>query len=112
MRRLLFAVAVAVLLVVGAPAYAGGWAATSFDDLPSEFVAGETYELSYVILQHGVTPVDVDSTAVMLRSEATGEELVFPASTAGETGRYLVEVTIPSSGSWSWEVSQDFFGPQ
>ena len=112
MRRVLFAIAVAMMLMVAAPAYAGGWTVTSFDELPAEFVAGDTYELSYLIMQHGVAPIDVASTAVTLRSEATGEEEVFRASSAGETGRYMVEVTVPSSGSWTWTVSQGLFGVQ
>ena len=113
-RRILgFAAAVAMLtLVTAAPALAGGWAVTSIDDAPGAFTPGETYQLHYTVLQHGQTPVNVEGTAVVLRSTDTGETLTFDGVATKEVGRYAVEVEIPTSGSWEWEVTQGGFQTQ
>lgn len=106
---------VAGILVVGMlmpAALAGGWAITTFDSVPEEFEAGETYTLTYTILQHGRTPVDVDDPSVTFTPTGKGEPLVFEATHLGETGRYTVEVTVPTAGTWDWEVSQGYFESQ
>lgn len=88
------------------PAAAGGWAVTSFSDVPAEFQAGETYTLEYTILQHGEHPADVSGTGVRIWSEATGEERAFDGNSTSEAGVYRVDVTFPGSGTWQWEVDQ------
>jgi hypothetical protein len=47
LRRALTAIsgAAVLLLALGAPGLAAGWAVTALDQLPSEFRAGETYQL-------------------------------------------------------------------
>ena len=99
-----------VLVVVPLAASAGGWALTSFDELPTSFEAGETYELSYTILQHGKTPVDVYQTSVFV-TDSSGSVTEFPATRTGSVGRYTVEVTFPAAGMFTWNVSQGDFAP-
>ncbi len=113
MRRSMSILSLAILVVViAAPAWAGGWAVSTFEDAPAEFVAGESYELHYSILQHGTMPVDIDATAVVLTSTAGGEALTFAGRPTGDTGRYVVEIAVPAEGSWTWQVTQGQFTPQ
>jgi hypothetical protein len=104
-------VTVAIVLTIGATAYAGDMAITSFDSLPATLESGKTYTLTYSVLQHGVTPVDGDSSLIFTRVD-DGERLVFEAEPTGEPGRYQVEVTIPVEGEWEWQVTQGPFAPQ
>ena len=107
--RLLTLLIVALLAIPGS-AQAGGWALTSFDEMPTSFEAGETYELSYTILQHGQTPVDAGSSSVFV-TDATGNTTEFRATKGSDIGTYTVQVTFPESGTFTWQVSQGGFGP-
>ena len=102
-------VLVVVLLALPGWALAGGWALASFDELPSEFKAGATYDLTYTVLQHGVNPVDVGTSEVRVTG-ANGDVTTFAATRLPERGRYQVTVTFPESGLWTWEVTQGDFG--
>lgn len=104
-------VAMLALMTIPMVAYAGGWAIASFDEVPSEFSAGTTYDLEYTVLQHGKTPVDVGSSQVrIVDSQGTVTEL--DAVATGQPGRYSVAVTFPESGPWQWEVALGAFGAQ
>lgn len=104
--------ATVALLVWALPALAGGWAITSFDPLPSEFRAGETYRLGYTIRQHGKDPFVGARSAVRIWSPTSGESHRFSAVAEGEPGHYVVEVRFPSAGAWRWEVDQNPFAAQ
>ena len=106
--RLLVILTVA-LLALPAWALAGGWALTSFDDLPSDLEAGASYDLTYTVLQHGVNPVDVGQSEVRV-IDGSGNVTTFVATRLPERGRYQVTVTFPQSGLWTWEVTQGDFG--
>jgi len=93
-------------------AVAGGWAITQIDDTPGAFEANTTYEIRYTILQHGKTPAEVESTSIILTPADTGETLTFPGEPTGQPGQYVAQVNVPWAGSWSWEVSQGWFGIQ
>lgn len=98
-----------LVMALAGPALAGGWAVTSFEDLPDEFEAGNTYTLDYVILQHGQTPADSGASFVTFRNGK--ESLRFDAINHGD-GTYTVEISIPSDGTWEWEVVSEGWGPQ
>jgi hypothetical protein len=107
----------AALLLLGAvPALAGGWAATTLDELPGEFVAGDTYQIGYTIKQHGVTPVNVNelggTTEIRITSPESGKTLAYPGVREGATGHYIAKVTFPYEGKWTWEVTQGPFEAQ
>jgi len=111
MRKIITALAsVALVMGVASMALAGGWAVTSFENLPEKFEAGTTYTLDYVILQHGQTPADSGASYVMLRDFEGDQSLRFNAVNHGD-GTYTVEVTIPE-GTWDWEVVSEGWGPQ
>ena len=48
--------------------YLGGWAVVTVDDLPDYVVAGQPVRLSFVVRQHGMTPLDGLRPSVEARS--------------------------------------------
>jgi hypothetical protein len=109
-RKLVVVCALLAFMALPLLAQAGGWAIASFDSLPADFEAGESYNLTYTILQHGKTPVDVGTSVVRIR-DSHGALTEFEAVTTGEVGRYHVTVTFPAAGSFLWEVTQGDFEP-
>jgi hypothetical protein len=108
-RTLVIAVVALAALTLPLAALAGGWAITSFDELPSDIEAGRSYDLSYTILQHGQTPVDVAVSTVRI-TDAQGQVSIFNGTRVG-LGRYTVSVTFPTTGTFFWEVTQGSFEP-
>ena len=107
------ACATVALFALAGSALAGGWAVTTIDALPEGgFQAGTSYRLGYMIRQHGQMPFDGAKTSIRINSATTGESRVFPGSPDGPAGHYVAEVTFPSEGEWSWEVSQYPFASQ
>ena len=107
------ALAVAALLALAAPvAWAGGWAVTTMDPLPSEgFEAGQTYRLGWTIRQHGDKPFAGATTEIRIVGSG-GERHVFRGLPEGPTGHYAADVRFPTAGEWSWEVTQEPFASQ
>jgi hypothetical protein len=104
-------VMVGALVLSAGSAGAGGWAVTTLDSLMAAPVAGESTEVGYTILQHGVTPVAVDDTFIVVQP-AKGEALRFAGRPEGPVGHHVASVTFPSSGQFTWTVEQGWFGPQ
>lgn len=113
MRALMALVAVLALSlgILATPAIAGGWAVTTFDDLPGQFVAAQEYKLGYTIRQHGQTPINVDKTEI-LAVATSGRTLAFPGKSDGAVGHYIATVYFPAGGAYTWQVTQGPFGPQ
>jgi len=95
---------------LGTPVAAGGWAVTTFDQLPAEFIAGQTYHLGYTIRQHGMTPLRVDRTEV-IAVPSTGPQLSFPGRPDGTLGHYAVDLVL-GAGTYAWRVTQEPFMAQ
>jgi hypothetical protein len=111
-RFLALTATVALLLVVSAGvAAAGGWAMASLDTTPTAFEAGQTHQVGYRILQHGVRPVDVDKTEIRVFDDA-GEMVAFRGKSTGEVGHYVAEVTVADPGTYRWEVTMGYFPAQ
>ncbi len=112
MKRIVPAITALIFTALSMPVALGGnMAITTFDSLPDEFVAGETYDLTYTILQHGATPVDVGSSTVVFVDDETDESVTFKAIATGQTGEYTVNVILPRGGDWQWKVTQGQFAP-
>jgi len=92
------------------PASAGGWALTSLDPFDQP-VAGEPVTVGFTILQHGVTPVDVEDVAIRIASPGQPSQL-FTATSDGpnRVGHYTASVVFPAAGTFSWSVEQGWFG--
>ena len=110
MRRSIAVLAV-LAAFVPATALAGGWATVQLSSTPDGAEARAPWVVNLTVLQHGVTPVDGETSLVFTRAD-DGETAVFEGEPTDEIGRYTVEVTIPSEGNWEWQVIQDVFPPQ
>lgn len=115
-RRVAVLIAASVFgLAQAGIALAGGWAITVIDDAPTEFEANAAFEVRYTILQHGKTPVsaaDLGSTSITFTPADGGPIRTFNGEPTDVRGQYLAEVALPTSGAWSWEVHQGWFGVQ
>lgn len=111
--------AAALTAMLAFPAMAGGgWAVTTFDSLPPEFRAGESYTLGYTIRQHGDKPIDVGSlgpgytTEIRITKLDSGKTLSFAGRPDGKPGHYVAIVSFPAEGKWGWQVTQGPFEAQ
>jgi len=89
----------------------GGWAITTLDSLNAAPVAGQSTDVGYTILQHGVTPVSLDDTFIVVQP-AKGAPIRFAGRAEGPKGHHVAAVTFPASGRFTWSVEQGWFGPQ
>ena len=96
----------ALALLSAGAALAGGWASTELDGPLPQFVAGDSQEIGFTILQHGVHPAVVDGAGLRFTSEDTGEIAFFAAEPRGAAGHYVTCVRTLAAGTWAMEVEQ------
>lgn len=101
-----------MVLALGGTALAGGWALTVVNDAPEGFEAGTEHQITYTILQHGRTGATVDDTSLNFSHPMLKKVLSFRAEATGNPSEYVAFVTLPTTGSWDWEVNQGWFGVQ
>jgi hypothetical protein len=70
---------IAFNLLLTWPALAREWAVISLIDLPAEMIAQDPFEVEFVVLQHGITPMDGLPPKVLARNRKTGATLIFQA---------------------------------
>ncbi len=112
--RLAAAVAASFTMLIGfsAPTTAGGWAVGSLDAIPQS-TAGETVEIGFTILQHGVTPADLADDVGIEIVGADGTINYFAGEQDETIGHYNASVTFPSTaGEYEWNIRMGWFGPQ
>jgi hypothetical protein len=116
LRRLGASIALTVLVVLlgGAPVIAGGWAGIALDAPPEPPVAGETLRIGFTVLQHGHNPVnEIHDQQVTPDLNATNRETAdtvrVEARQQGAIGHFVVDVTLPSAGTWEWRITPDPF---
>lgn len=99
----------ALLGLVAGTALAGNFAeVTMLDSADDPPRAGESRDIEFRLLQHGVTPVtfgDVQLTATLPGSD---DEIVVPATSLGD-GRWTATVTFPAEGQWQVRVTHSVF---
>lgn len=102
------AIAAAALLAgaLATPAAAGGWATILVDHDTSATTGrpGEPIEVTFTVLQHGVTPIDTEQATVVATEAATGDVARVVAAAAGNGGIYRAELVLPHEGRWRWQV--------
>jgi hypothetical protein len=87
--------------------HAGGWAVITVDDLPDLAEAGKPVALSYMVRQHGMTPLDRLNGEI----EATSGKLTARGSVGplpSSRGHYTASITLPSAGEWSITIRSGF----
>jgi hypothetical protein len=113
LKRLRVPVLTAIMVFAfGGTALAGGWALTVVNDAPEMFETGTEYKVTYTILQHGRSPATVEGTSLDFFHPRFKGPVSFPGEPTGNPGEYVATVTLPTTGSWSWEVNQGWFGIQ
>ncbi len=105
------ALLVIVLLLGLVPAVlAGGWAVITLDEPPGEIHAGQPWNLSFTVLQHGRTPVHrLDASTpveplLVAENPATGQRVEIVAAPTKKAGQFVAEVIFPSEGAWAWTI--------
>lgn len=103
--RVRISIVIALLLasVFVIPAFAGGWAVITLDDLPVNVVAGEPFTVGFTVLQHGRTPM-MDLHPTITANLEKGSQLVINAEAEGKPGHYAATVTLPKEGEWQWSI--------
>jgi hypothetical protein len=98
--------ALVLILLVSAPAVAGGWATIVIDDAVPEPppIEGRPIEVGFTVLQHGQTPIDWEAPTVHFRDIASGATMDASATPSGEIGHYVASATIRTAGFWEWTV--------
>jgi len=99
-----FSILLAILLsfVITIPAFAGGWAVITLDELPSGAVAGEPLTVGFTVRQHGRTLMT--GLAPKVVAILGDKKLVFFAEAAGSLGHYNATLTLPKEGDWQWAI--------
>jgi hypothetical protein len=109
MIRRLIALASAGLLVllVAAPALAGGWAEIKADAAGTTEppIEGQPTVIGFTVLQHGMTPAGWVHPTVHLQDIASGQTQEVAATGEGVDGHFVASVVLPTAGFWSWSVS-------
>ena len=85
---------------------AGGWAALTMTELPTEIVADEPFTVEFLLLQHGQTPMSGNDvfTEITAVHATSGEQLSFAPESGKEPGTFVATLTLPAAGEWQWEV--------
>jgi mono/diheme cytochrome c family protein len=106
---LLKVLAPAVLAAAASGMIYGGWVVTTVEDYPDSAVAGAPLTLSWVVRQHGRTPLsDLRGT---VEAMAGGARIEVPARRDGGPGRYSATLTLPAAGAWRIAIRHGF-GPE
>lgn len=101
--RTVIGLALLFAAVFAFPAFAGGWAVITLDELPSNVVAGEQVSIGFTVLQHGRTPM-VDLHPTITAKSSSGETVSFSAEPSGQPGHYAATLTFPKDGNWEWSI--------
>lgn len=107
--------ALALVLGVGSPVAGGGWALGSLDAIPAAS-AGQTEQVGFMILQHGITPthfadeVTGDVGIEIIAASGAGE--FFEALPDEKVGHFVATVTFPAAGDYTWNIQMGWFQPQ
>ena len=101
MRTLL--AAMTALLLLPAAAHAGGWASAGVLNPPQGVAAGETWKAEIEILQHGRTPLEGVTPAVIV-----GGDRFEAVPIAGRPGHYAANVKFRRSGRVEYRIDDGF----
>jgi len=84
----------------------GGWAAITVEDLPDYVMARQAIDLSFMVRQHGVWPLEDLHPRVEAKSAT--REVSVAATPASKTGLYTARLTLPEPGRWTITIRSGF----
>jgi hypothetical protein len=114
MRHLIrVAAGLAALVALGglstATALAGNFAEVTMTDVAGDPpVAGEEREFRFVLLQHGVSPIDHGTVELQAWLPGSDERITVTATGLGD-GEWVATVAFPSQGDWQLRVMHSQF---
>ena len=97
---------IAIALLSGVAAYYGGWAIVTVENLPDQLVAGQPYNMTFSIRQHGEELLTDLSPYVELRSGKS--EMVARAVATNRAGYYTATLNVPKAGEWNATIETSF----
>ena len=98
--------AIAMLLVLVVPAFAGGWAEIVADGQTTKPpVEGQPTEVGFKVMQHGVTPAPWETATVHFTDLGSGEKIDVVATNDDPNGHFSATATLPHAGYWTWQVT-------
>jgi cytochrome c2 len=95
--------ALLLALLFAFPAFGGGWAVITLDELPANVIAGEPFTIGFTVRQHGRTPLDGLYPTITANLHKD-QEFMVDAEPDGEPGHYTATITFPQEGEWSWSI--------
>jgi len=106
MKRTGFLIGLTLILTLTftIPAFAGGWAVITLDELPNGVIAGEPLEIGFIVRQHGVTPMAGLDPVISARLPGLAETVTAKAKADGKVGHYVATLTLPQAGEWEWTI--------
>lgn len=102
-----------LLTTAGAPTtsrHFGGWAVVTVDDLPDYVVAGQPVRLSFVVRQHGMTPLA--NLRPSIEAKLGNANVSVRATADTGAGRYVATLNLSRPGDWTVTVHTGFLGNQ
>jgi hypothetical protein len=96
---------VAAVLALPLSVAAGGWSTVELDAPPADVRPNQPFTIGFTVLQHGVRPVPKLAPTIMLTRSGSDERVVVMAREAGQPGHYVASITLPSAGTWHWEIA-------
>ena len=84
----------------------GGWAVITVDDFPETVTTAQPTVLSFMVRQHGLTPLGNLSPRVTASDGKT--EIDAPVRAEVVAGHYASTVVLPKTGDWSITIRSGF----
>ena len=88
----------------------GGWAVVTVDDLPDYVVAAQPLRLSFIVRQHGMTPLSGLRPSVEAKSRNANVSVSAIPDTGA--GRYVAQLNLPRPGDWIITIHSGFLGSE
>lgn len=99
--------AAALGLLAPSAALAGGWATAGVSPLPDGTAAGGSWRTEITVMQHGRTPLEGVTPAIVI-TDGAGTETRFAAAATATPGVYAVAVKFPRAGKYTYTVDDGF----
>lgn len=94
------------LLLPAFMTHAGGWAVITVDDLPDHAIAGQPLTLSFIVRQHGESPLaDLSATVEAVSGRTSTKAKARPGTARGQ---YVASLDLPKAGNWQITIRSGF----
>ena len=91
--------------LVAMTAYAGGWATVTVKNMPEYFVVGKPADVTFLVRQHGVSPLA--GLSVSIRATAPGgleTRVAGKPVPSAPSGEYMAALRLPAPGKWTIRI--------